>query len=227
MASKKKDWRKQKNLFLKFWYYIWYDDSLLSYVANFIFAFILIKFLIFPTLGFFLGNDFPVVAIVSGSMEHKVADNVVCGNVIYDVSKTSLDFNSWWDLCGDYYERNFDLNKEEFSEFKYSDGLNIGDVMVLLGVEPSEVEVGDTLVFYPEMSCAGAPPGPVIHRVVEINEVDGEFFYTTKGDHNDAVWECMERKFSEDRIIGVAELRIPYLGYFKVILSRIYYSVFG
>jgi hypothetical protein len=219
--SKKKDWKTQTSKVKKFWYFVWYDDSLLAHLMYFGLAFIFIKFLLFPTLGLLLNNDYPIVAIVSGSMQHKVVDSQVCDKYVSDLENGKLDYDTWWDICGEYYEKNFKLSKEVFSEFKYSYGLNIGDVMVLYGKSTDTIEVGETLVFYPDMSCAGAPPGPVIHRLVEIKEVDGERFFTTKGDFNPSVWECMERSISEDRVIGVAKVRVPYIGYLKVLLNNL------
>ena len=220
MVKKKKDWKNQKSTFKKYMYYVLYDDSILAHILYFGFAFIFIKYMLFPTLGFALNNDYPVVAIVSGSMQHKIVDSRVCDKTVSN-EDGSLDFDQWWTLCGDYYESEFSLTKEEFSTFDYSSGLNIGDVMVLYGKSLDEIEVGETLVFYPDMSCAGAPPGPVIHRLVEINEVDGERVFTTKGDFNPQVWECLERSISEERVIGVAVARVPFIGYLKVWLNSL------
>ena len=66
----------------KFWYYIWYDDSFGSYIANFAFAYVFIKFILFPSLGLLLGTSFPIVAIVSGSMEHKIVNGEICNDRI-------------------------------------------------------------------------------------------------------------------------------------------------
>ena len=61
-----------KDSFKKTWRFIWHDDSWASWFVNIIIAFILVKFLIYPGLGFILGTTHPVVAVISGSMEHEV-----------------------------------------------------------------------------------------------------------------------------------------------------------
>ena len=68
----------KKNL-KKFWHFIWEEDSLLSWIVNIIIAFILIKFIVYPGLGYLLATTHPVVAVVSESMEH------------------NSNFNAWWD----------------------------------------------------------------------------------------------------------------------------------
>ena len=183
MGNKKKDWRLETSKFKKFWYYVWYDDSLLAHMLYFGLAFIFIKFMLFPTLGLFLNNDYPIVAIVSGSMQHKIVDGQVCGNLVSE-ENGGLSYDSWWSICGSYYEDNFGITKEEFSDFEYSNGLNIGDVMVLYGRDVKDIEVGETLIFYPNMSCIGAPPGPVIHRLIEINEIGDSRIFLAKGGLN-------------------------------------------
>ena len=63
--------KKNKSTWQKIWYFIWEDDSVLSWIVNIILAFVLIKFIVYPGLGLVFGTDFPVVAVVSGSMEHE------------------------------------------------------------------------------------------------------------------------------------------------------------
>ena len=62
---------KFRKLWKKFWYFIWEDNSIWSWIVNVILAFLLIKFLVYPGLGIILGTDYPIVAVVSESMEHK------------------------------------------------------------------------------------------------------------------------------------------------------------
>ena len=64
----------------KTWNFLWKSDSVWSWLVSFVLAFIIVKFLIYPGLGLILGTGFPIVAVVSGSMEH--------GN---------NDFSAWWE----------------------------------------------------------------------------------------------------------------------------------
>ena len=56
--------------FKKIWDFIWHDDSFASWIVNVLIAFVVVKFLIYPGLGYILDTPFPIVAVVSGSMEH-------------------------------------------------------------------------------------------------------------------------------------------------------------
>ena len=86
----------------KIWRFIWYDDSLLSWIVNILLAFLIVKFLVYPGLGLMLGTTHPVVAVVSGSMHH------------------DGDFGSW-----------YNFSKEEIKEWPFSNGFNRGDIMIL------------------------------------------------------------------------------------------------
>lgn len=211
----------------KFWRYIWYDDSFGSYIANFVVAFIFIKFMLFPSLGFILNNDYPIVAIVSGSMEHKIVDGVVCDtfNLGEDVS---LNHDGWWNYCGSYYENEFDLNKEDFENYEYKNGLNIGDVIVLYGKNPSKIDVGEVLIFVPQDRNFFIQKGPVIHRVIKKwTDENGKIHFQTKGDHNSKSFNNFENDIIEDDVIGVAAVRVPYLGYAKILLNKVFLVITG
>ena len=66
--AKKKQKKELKTKWSKFWYFIWEDDSVWSWIVNIGLAFLLIKFIVYPGLGLILATDFPVVAVVSGSI---------------------------------------------------------------------------------------------------------------------------------------------------------------
>ncbi len=206
----------------KFWHYLWYDDSLGSYVVNFAVAFIFIKFIFFPAIGFALNNDYPIVAIVSGSMEHKIVDHRICSNYVVDVSKKNLDRDEWWSFCSNYYISNYNLTKENFETFDYRNGLNIGDVMVLYGSKPENIEVGDVLVFVPQSKAFFEQKGPVIHRVVKKwQDENGKYHFATKGDHNAESFNNFENDITEENVIGVGVLKIPFIGYVKLALNNV------
>jgi len=189
----------------KFWHFIWEEDSIWSWIANIIIAFVLIKYIIFPVLGFALGSEFPVVAVVSSSMEHD-------GN-----------FDQWWSsraICEaectqeDFYKE-YNITKEQFREFTFKNGFNKGDVMVLTSYK--NIDLGDTIVF---ISKDGRP---IIHRVISLDPIQ------TKGDHNQA--QIMnqilnEKNVSQYKLIGKASVKIPLLGYVKILFVDIM-SLFG
>lgn len=221
----------------RFWHFIWHDDSIWSWIANIVIAFVLIKFIIYPVLGLAFGTTHPIVAVVSGSMEHKLVHPCaerqgslcteydrsayeICGRS-YD-KKERVDLDLFWIFCGDWYAKK-NITKEHFQEFPYKNGFNTGDIMVLWGKKPQNIHVGDVIVFQGQIRN-----DPIIHRVVDKWESDGRFYFQTKGDHNpDSNFD--EFEIAEERIIGyekyekgsVAVLQIPYLGYLKIIFVQI------
>lgn len=199
-----------KKTLKKIWHFIWESDSVWSWIVNIILAFILIKFIVYPGLGFALQTSHPVVAVVSGSMEHKMVEKgsiyEICGKGFDE--KQRMTFERYWETCGPWYSDHTDITKEEFKEFMFSNGFNTGDIMVLKGVDPEDVNVGDTIVY-----VSPSEPHPIIHRVVGISD-DGKYRLVMKGDHNGGADRGGDY-ISSDRIIGKAVFRIPFLGWIK------------
>ena len=86
-----------------------------------------------------------------------------------------------------------------------------GDILVLMGVPPQDLKVGDIIVFSPSEDQT-----PVVHRIVKINP-DGTF--QTKGDANPGQLP-FEKHVEPDQIIGKVIFIIPYLGWFKIGLTE-------
>jgi len=188
----KQKFKKQSK---KIWYFIWEDNSIWSWIVNIILAFVLIKFIVYPGLGFLLSTSHPVVAVVSGSMEHN-----------------NLGFDKWWELNKIWYIEN-GINKEEFEAFSLKNGFNKGDIMFLVGRDAEDINVGDVIVFNSNRK------DPIIHRVVKKIKDNDENHFQTKGDNNkDSIKnsELDETNLKEDAIIGKAGIRVPLLGYIKI-----------
>ena len=188
------DKKKLKSRLKKVWHFIWEEDSIWSWLVNVILAFVLIKFLVYPGLGLALQTDYPVVAVVSESMEHD-------GN-----------FDKWWDGKKEWYITK-GISKEEFSDFRFKNGFNKGDIMVLFGKKTENIANGDVIVFRSKR------PDPIIHRVVDKWNENKAVYFQTKGDHNlDSIksYSLDETKIRQDDVIGVAVLRVPFLGYVKI-----------
>ena len=193
----------------KMWTFFWNDDSVWSWLANVIVAFLVIRFIFYPVLGIVLGTSFPIVAVVSESMEHGLYQERLCGIEFIEYRES---FNNYWQVCGSWYQEQ-NISKEEFKEFPFPDGFNKGDVIILWRAHKDNLHVGDVLIFQANKAQ------PIIHRVVRIWEEDGQYFYQTKGDHNQIshAQEIMETKISEDRIYGKGAVRVPYLGWLKIL----------
>lgn len=173
------------------------EESVLAFVVNLLIAFVVIKYLLYPGLGWVLGTPYPVVAVVSGSMEHPGS------------------FDNWWNtMCrkdllhnsvvtqGDLYA-NYGIDKQVFSDFVWKNGFNKGDIMVL--ASPKKIKQGDVIVF-----ISGGPADPIIHRVISVTGG-----ISTKGDNN-CVSAGFEQNIPEERVIGKAVVRVPWLGWVKI-----------
>jgi len=186
------------NYLKKLWKFLWHDDTSLSWVVSVLLAFIIVKFLIYPGVGLLFGTSYPIVAVVSSSMEHE-----------------GQSFDDWWESNSEWYVER-DMTKKEFSNFKFKNGFNKGDIMIVIGKESKDINIGDTLIFQ------SITRYPVIHRVVNSWEEDGKYHFQTKGDNNaESYSRLKEEDINEERILGVAVFRIPYVGWIKIMFSKL------
>ena len=213
----------------RLWYFIWEDNSIWSWIVNIVLAFVLIKFVVYPGLGFVLNTSHPVVAVVSESMEHKSSSSCIeegsfgilkyCVKYNYEIcgkfhdKYKSFNLDEFWDKCGDWYKANTEVRKENFKQFHFKNGFNKGDIMILNGKKPESIRLGDVIVFWSNKR------DPIIHRVIKKWEENGAYYFQTKGDHNpNSIKSAFldETKVSEEQVIGNAFFRIPLLGYIKI-----------
>ena len=79
-----------------------------------------------------------------------------------------------------------------------------GDVVVIEKIpNKKDIEVGQVIAYKHEDII-------VVHRLVKTVKVNGEVFYYTKGDANNDVDKY---KITEDMVIGVVNVKVPYIGY--------------
>ncbi len=184
-----------RELLRKLWHFIWEDNSIWSWIFNIVLAFVLIKFVLYPVLGFAIGTTHPIVAVVSSSMEHHES------------------FDDWWAHNGNYY-LGYNITREDFEGFILKNGFNKGDIIILRGAKPEKITVGDVIVF------KSPRPDPIIHRVIRVWKEGDKYFFRTKGDNNPESGSSPsldETRISEDQVIGKAFIRIPVLGYVKIL----------
>jgi signal peptidase I len=155
-----------------------------SWLVSLVLAFIIIKFIFFPVIGFVLATPLPLVVVESCSMYH------------------SLEFDDWWDSNAEWYESK-KINKDDFKDFPFRNGLNKGDIILVGG--RGGYEIGDVIIFESDFKF------PLIHRIVEINSDTG-----TKGDNNFNQLP-QEMDIPDDKILGKSLFRIPGLGWVKLI----------
>jgi signal peptidase I len=197
MKTKKNSENTLKDFWKKFWYLLWKDDSPKGWIFSIIFLFIFIKFIFFPVLSLVTGTALPLVIVESCSMYHQ-------GNLF-------SNFDNWWENEEGKYSQ-FEITKEKFSKFIFKRGFNKGDILFIIGANPEKLKIGDVIIFEAE-----GYPHPIIHRIVQINERDGEKIFSTLGDNNPSQ-SSFEKEISEHRLVGKAVFKLaPYLGWTKLI----------
>lgn len=199
--------RKPRSFLGKVWYFIWEDESLLSWLVNIVLAFLLIRFIFYPLVGLVMGTSFPIVAVVSSSMTHTNGDDWL-NNTAYCPQ-----------ICtqADWYSK-MNISVSEFDNFSFRSGFNKGDIIFVRGVDPYSIRVGDVIIFNAGKSY------PIIHRVVNIYEKNGDLYFETKGDNNPGQIidpQLNEKAVSASSVIGVGMGRLPYFGYLKIFVSNI------
>lgn len=201
----------RKNVISRLWNFLWYDDSWLSVLSFLVVASIFIRFIMYPVLGLFLGSSQPIVAIISSSMVH------------------SSDFDDWWNStkCKEKFSDKYSFQKdfyaslniteEDFRGFRFKNGFNRGDVMILSSAK--NVKVGDIIV----ASNNGVTAYPVIHRVIKVDDSS----ITTFGDNNKCEIWSFEKNIPKSQIIGKATILLPYIGWIKVAAVWLWNNTIG
>jgi signal peptidase len=89
-----------------------------------------------------------------------------------------------------------------------------GDLVIVRSVDPTTLAVGD-IVIYDSSSIRPSDDVPIVHRIIEIQDVGGELRFITKGDNNPV--PDGEYRTEEDilaKVIG----SVKYLGFITLIL---------
>ncbi|MEM2902264.1 MAG: signal peptidase I [Candidatus Bathyarchaeia archaeon] len=97
--------------------------------------------------------------------------------------------------------------------------LRVGDLVVIEGVEPREISLGDILVFYVP-GHYGEDSYRIVHRVVTVVQVDGTLGFETKGDNNPSSDLYRWGYIPASHVVGVVKYRIPYVGYLAIKLRE-------
>lgn len=203
--------RQQENNIRDFWNWLWNSESIWSYLVFLALVFILVKFIFLPGLSFIFQTSLPLAIVESSSMDHYslqtpgIPGNSICGKTF----ENSQFFNKdeYWTTCGDWYNQNSNITKEEFNKFNFNNGFRKGDLMIIFGKE--DIQIGDVLIFN------GGRSNPIIHRVIALNPIQ------TKGDHNSAQLP-EEKNISPEQIIGVAKAKVPYVGWIKLFFVELF-----
>jgi len=187
---------KLKEVWNKFWYLLWKDDSWKGWIFSIIILFLFIKLIFFPGLSLITGTSLPLAIVESCSMYHD-------GNLF-------SNYDNWWETQETKYSE-FGINKETFSNFIFKKGFNKGDILFIIGTKPEKIKIGNVIIFN------AGKKNPLIHRVIEIKNQNGELIFSTIGDNNKGQL-TIEQNINSEQIIGKAVFKlIPYLGWGKLI----------
>lgn len=203
--------QKFKDTLKSIWNFLWKDESFASWVISLALAFIIVKFIFYPALSFIFASPMPLVVVESYSMFHQ-------GSAIKTLTAIPLfsqdRFDSWWQNRKEWYEGN-SINYNQAEQWRFETGLDKGDIILLYGSK--NLKIGDIIVFN---ANSQAQRYPVIHRIVKISQENGETIYETKGDNNEAQIP-FETTIHQEDIIGKAILRIPKIGWIKLVFVEI------
>ncbi len=196
---------KLKKGFKKFWFLLWKDNSLKGWIFSLVFLFIFIKLIFFPVLSLMTGTTLPLAIVESCSMYHQ--------------ENFFSNFDSWFDRHEIKYN-NLDITKSQFEDFNFKRGFSKGDILFIIKANPEKLKIGDIILFN-----SGNKNSPVIHRIINIKEENGERIFTTMGDNNaqllvpgNNLAGVDERNIKADQIVGKAVFRVtPWFGWVKLI----------
>ena len=187
---------KFKEAWKKFWHLLWKDNSWKGWLFSVLFLFIFIKFIFFPMLSLVTGTALPLAIVESCSMYHS-GDGL-------------SNFDSWWDRHEKKYQE-FNVSKEDFEKFRLEKGFNKGDILFIIKAKPEKLKVGDVIIF------ASSQRNPIIHRIINIKQENGEYTFATIGDNNNGQLS-LETSISENQLVGKAVFKlVPLAGWGKLI----------
>jgi signal peptidase len=95
--------------------------------------------------------------------------------------------------------------------------LNVGDLIVVKGIDPKLVTVGEIIVFHSPRNHDML----IVHRVVGVNSQGSKLYFETKGDNNPSrdSWYPYPG-VPETNLVGVVIGKIAYIGYIILALKE-------
>ena len=188
---------KFKNLWKKFWFIVWKDDSFKGWLISLVFLFIVIKLIFFPLLTLATGTQLPLAIVESCSMYHK---GDIFSNFDNWFARHESKYNSWG------------ITKETFQNFNLKRGFDKGDILFIVKANPDKLKVGDIIIF------DTGEKSPVIHRIINISvNSSGKKIFSTEGDNNNGQLP-QEKTITEEQLVGKAAFKVaPLIGWGKLI----------
>ena len=95
--------------------------------------------------------------------------------------------------------------------------LKVGDLLFVRGVKPEELKKGDIIVFVKPIGNGEY----IVHRIIDIKEVDGRILVTTKGDNNPSSW-YWEKDFDSRYVVGKVFFWVRFIGFIPMIFQEVW-----
>ena len=127
--------------------------------------------------------------------------SVVSGSMVHQEPEINTTYYGWLAAHG--------FNMSVVKTWPFSNGISIGSLAVAYKVLPSQIKVGDVIIYH--IDYEGLNEG-IIHRVINETEINGTYYYTTKGDANPFSLP-FEYNIPYSHVVGKVEYIIPYVGY--------------
>ncbi|MFZ8801165.1 MAG: S24/S26 family peptidase [Candidatus Nanopusillus sp.] len=110
------------------------------------------------------------------------------------------------------YEQ-YNITQQEFFQFPYPNGLYVGDIVMILPIDTQYLKPGDVILYIGTSLYKGEY---IFHRIVGYNN-NGNFIIMGDNNLGPIIFED-ENNMDPNRIIGIGILRIPLLGYIKLLI---------
>ncbi|MFW9830400.1 MAG: signal peptidase I, partial [Candidatus Thorarchaeota archaeon] len=85
-----------------------------------------------------------------------------------------------------------------------------GDLVVVRAVDPTTLQVGDIVIYNASSNIWAPGDVPIVHRIIEIQNISGQLFFITKGDNNHGP-DWGNRTASD--ILALVIGKLPYFGF--------------
>jgi signal peptidase I len=114
--------------------------------------------------------------------------------------------------------------------------LHVGDIIIIQSVNPEELNAdypNSDIIVYQNPNLRGNPEAtPIVHRIVAKYQVNGTWYFQTKGDGNGVNWPTTPTTSEydshtlwstgegvpEDLVLGKVVMRIPYFGWITLFM---------
>ncbi len=121
--------------------------------------------------------------------------------------------------------------------------LHVGDLIVIQKVNAEDLNAdypnSDIIVYEKPNAQGNLDATPIVHRIVEKYQVNGTWYFQTKGDGNGVHWPAAVsvseydsnslwttgQGVSQDHVLGKVVMRIPYVGWITLLMKGTFWAL--